>query len=88
MLENIYAIAAVLVVTVLSVSEVLKQTLNINTRYMPIVSVMMGVAVGYGASFLTSHDTYVMLCAGFIAGLTASGTFDLLKASKKVSDTK
>lgn len=80
---NIFMIAMVMVAIVLAVAEVLKKTLNINAQYMPIMSVMIGIFIGFILWPLSNYPVYVMLIAGFIAGLTASGTFDLLKAAKK-----
>lgn len=82
-LTNIFMIAMVMVAIVLAVAEVLKNTFNLNTQYMPITSVVIGIFIGLGLWPLTDYPVYIMLIAGFIAGLTASGTFDLLKAAKK-----
>lgn len=82
-LTNIFTVAAIMVAIVLAVSEVLKKTFNLNTQYMPITSVVIGIFIGLVLWPLAEYPMYVMLMAGFIAGLTASGTFDLLKAAKK-----
>ncbi|WP_347722501.1 hypothetical protein [Lysinibacillus capsici] len=76
-------IAMMMVANVLAVAEVLKKTFNLNTQYMPITSVVIGIFIGLVLWPLAEYPMYVMLMAGFIAGLTASGTFDLLKAAKK-----
>lgn len=83
-LTNIFTLAAIMVAIVLAVSEVLKKTFKINTQYMPITSVVIGIFVGLVCWPLSEYPVFVMIIAGFVAGLTASGTFDLLKASKKV----
>lgn len=83
-LTNIYTLAAIMTEIVLAVSEVLKKTFKINSQYMPITSVVIGIFIGHIFWPLSEYPVYVMLIAGFVAGLTASGTFDLLKASKKV----
>lgn len=82
-LTNIFMIAMVMVAIVLAVTEVLKKTFNLNTQYMPITSVVIGIFIGLILWPLAEFPLYVMLISGFIAGLTASGTFDLLKAAKK-----
>ena len=76
-------IAIGMVAIVLAVAEVLKKTFNLNTQYMPITSVVIGIFIGLVLWPLAEYPVYIMLMAGFIAGLTASGTFDLLKAAKK-----
>ncbi|WP_324730225.1 hypothetical protein VO178_09370 [Lysinibacillus fusiformis] len=82
-LSNIFMIAMVMVAIVLAVAEVLKKTFNLNTQYMPITSVVIGFFIGLVLWPLSEYPVYVMLMSGFIAGLTASGTFDLLKTVKR-----
>lgn len=82
-LTNIFSIAAIIVAIVLASAEVLKRTFKINKQFMPIVSVVIGVLIGAGFWPLSEHPLYVMIIAGFVAGLTAAGTFDVLKAAKK-----
>ncbi|MBL3728055.1 hypothetical protein JIN86_00325 [Lysinibacillus sp. HST-98] len=82
-LTNIFMIAIGMVAIVLAVAEVLKKTFNLNTQYMPITSVVIGIFIGLVLWPLASYPLYVMVISGFFAGLTASGTFDLLKAAKK-----
>lgn len=82
-LTNIFMLAMVMVAIVLAVAEVLKKTFEINALYMPITSVVIGILIGFVFWPLSDYPVYVMLIAGFIAGLTASGTFDLFKAAKK-----
>lgn len=45
-LTNIFMIAMVMVAIVLAVTEVLKKTFNLNTQYMPITSVVIGIFIG------------------------------------------
>ncbi|WP_244905113.1 hypothetical protein [Lysinibacillus boronitolerans] len=69
------------VAIVLAVAEVLKKTINLNTQNMPITSVVIGIFIGLVLWPLAEFPLYVMLISGFIAGLTASGTFDLIIGS-------
>ncbi|MFK5707096.1 hypothetical protein [Lysinibacillus boronitolerans] len=69
------------VAIVLAVVEVLKKTINLNTQNMPITSVVIGIFIGLVLWPLAEFPLYVMLISGFIAGLTASGTFDLIIGS-------
>lgn len=82
-LTNIFTLAAIMVAIIIAVAEVLKKTFNLDTQYMPITSVVIGIFIGLVLWPLSAYPVYVMLMSGFIAGLTASGTFDLLKAAKK-----
>ncbi|MCS1391689.1 MULTISPECIES: hypothetical protein [Lysinibacillus] len=74
-------IAIGMVAIVLAVAEVLKKTINLNTQNMPITSVVIGIFIGLVLWPLAEFPLYVMLISGFIAGLTASGTFDLIIGS-------
>ena len=80
-LTNIFMIAMMMVAIVLAVAEVLKKTFKLNAQYMPITSVVIGIFIGLVLWPLAEFPLYVMLISGFIAGLTASGTFDLIIGS-------
>lgn len=82
-LTNIFIVAMAIAAIVLAVSEVLKKTFNIKARYMPVASLVIGILIGLIFSPLSEHNMYLMAVAGGIAGLTASGTFDLAKSLVK-----
>lgn len=79
-LTFIFVIAVVLVAIITAVVEVVKKTFNIKARYLPITSVVIGIFVAILVWPLTEYSLYVMIVAGIIGGLTASGSFDLAKA--------
>lgn len=86
-LINLLLVAAVLVLFVNAIVEVVKRTTNLNKRFLPLVAVASGIfvsAVFYPLPF-HSYDLYTMLVTGFISGLTASGTFDITKAVKELT---
>lgn len=82
-LTILFIIGAALVAIVTAVVEVAKKTFKIKARYLPITSVVIGIFVAILVWPLTEYSLYVMIVAGIIGGLTASGSFDLAKAMKK-----
>lgn len=82
-LKNLFLIAVVLVTIVVALTEVLKKTLNIPTRFVPFLSVITGVLIALAFATYSGNSYYVMTLAGLIAGLAASGSFDLAKAIGK-----
>ncbi len=67
-----------LVPVVLAVTQVVKSFLT-DTRYIPVVSIVLGVA----ASFATPHvtDAFFTAVQGILIGLSASGLFSGVKTT-------
>ncbi|MER1999516.1 MAG: holin [Lysinibacillus sp.] len=82
-LFTVFIVAAAIVAIISAVTEVIKKTEKVSNRYMPIVSIAVGIFVGLALWPLTTYHWYLMTVAGVIAGLTASGTFDLAKVIKQ-----
>lgn len=85
-LSVIFIIAVALLAIITAVVEVVKKTFKIKARYLPITSVVVGILVAILIWPLTEYTLYLMVVAGIIGGLAASGTFDLLKATTKKDD--
>lgn len=71
---------ALLVSVVIALTEVLKRVFHFNTRYLPFVSLVIGVIAGiiYLEGSLKETALY-----GIIIGLSASGLFDQTKIITK-----
>ena len=82
-LTTLFIIALAIVGLITALVQVLKTTLNLKKRYVPIVSLAVGILFGLLLQPLTDHNFYTMAVAGLIGGLTASGTFDLTKVVKE-----
>ena len=87
-LTLIFIIAVALLAIITAVVEVVKKTFNVNTRYLPITSIVVGIFVAILVWPLTEYSLYMMVVSGIIAGLTSSGTFDLVKAVSKKDEAK
>lgn len=87
-LTPIYAIATVIAVITAALSQTFKVTFNITPRFMPLVSLVIGMLLGLCSKPITEAELPVLLWAGAISGLMASGLFDAAKKLIKKEDDK
>ena len=81
-MEAIFGVAIGITVGVSVLLEVVKQTVGgINERYLPLVSMLLGVVVAVVANLIPELELNIswlgLIVAGGIAGLSASGLYDL-----------
>ena len=81
-MEAIIGVAISITVGVSVLLEVVKQTVGgINERYLPLVSMLLGVIVAVVANLIPELELNIswlgLVVAGGIAGLSASGLYDL-----------
>ena len=81
-MEAIIGVAISITVGVSVLLEVVKQTVGgINERYLPLVSMLLGVVVAVVANLIPELELNIswlgLVVAGGIAGLSASGLYDL-----------
>lgn len=62
--------------------EVIKRADLVSTRYLPALSIVIGMITGFVMATGFNQDLAVYIAAGFIGGATASGVYDL--ASKSI----
>lgn len=86
-LAQVLAFASVLAVFVMSIVQLVKTTLNINKNYVPIVGVAAGLLIGAAAYPFTDMDIVLRLWSGGLAGLSATGLFELA-FNKRDGNTK
>ena len=82
LLNNILSAVAFVGVFSGIVVQVIKNAELVNKRYLPLVSVGLGMVVGYILAIGFYQDIPTCIAAGFIGGATASGVYDL--ASKSI----
>lgn len=85
-LNNVMAFASVLAVFVLALVQLVKTTVNLPKNIVPLIGVVIGIAVGAAASPFTDLDLVLRLWAGGLAGLSATGLFEL--GNKRDGSTK
>ncbi|WP_415841685.1 holin, partial [Paenibacillus macerans] len=76
-LTNVLAFASVLSVFVLAVVQLVKTTINLPKNWVPFIGVIIGVLIGAAAYPFTDMDLVLRLWAGGLAGLSATGLFEL-----------
>ncbi|WP_373737260.1 holin [Jeotgalibaca porci] len=77
LLNNILSAVAFVGVFSGIVVQVIKNAELVNKRYLPLVSVGLGMVVGYILAIGFYQDTATYIAAGFIGGAVASGVYDL-----------
>lgn len=85
-LNNVMAFASVLAVFVLALVQLVKSTVNLSKNIVPLIGVVIGVLVGAAATPFTDLDLVLRLWAGGLAGLSATGLFEL--GNKRDGGTK
>jgi hypothetical protein len=85
-LNNVMAFASVLAVFVLALVQLVKTTVNLPKNIVPLIGVVIGILVGAAASPFTDLELVLRLWAGGLAGLSATGLFEL--GNKRDGGTK
>ncbi|WP_429351688.1 holin [Paenibacillus sp. 4624] len=86
-MEVVLTFASVLAVFVLAGVQFVKKTVNIPANIVPAVGLVLGLLIGMASYPFTSLDLTLRLWAGGLAGLSATGLFELA-FSKRPGTTK
>ena len=81
-LSILFVIALAITGLITAIVQVLKTSLKITKRFVPIVSMAVGILFALLLQPITEFNLYTMALAGLIGGLAASGAFDLTKIAK------
>lgn len=85
-MDTIIVYAGVISVLTLAIVQLVKTSSNIPNKLMPLISTVIGVAVGVAALFIPEITGQLSvgghLLAGAISGLSASGLYDLAAKTK------
>lgn len=87
MLE-VLVLATILAVIIASLVEVVKRTVNVPKRALPVVGLALGLVVGALCYPFTSLDLTLRLWAGAFSGLGATGFFEIAKFMKFLKGEK
>ena len=79
LINNAVLVAVILAPITTGIIEVIKQTLNINNRYLPILSLLVGILVAVAIALGTGQDLVQYVLVGIVGGLSASGLYDQAK---------
>lgn len=86
-LTNTLAFATLISVFVLALVQLVKTTINVPKNLLPLIGLVIGVLVGAVAYPFTDLDLTLRLWAGGLAGLSATGLFELA-FSNRTGSTK
>lgn len=65
--------------TIVTVVEVLKESLGLPARFARLASLATGAALGLAASAMTSGDLGIGAAGGFLAGIAATASYAVAK---------
>ncbi|AIQ61869.1 holin [Paenibacillus stellifer] len=87
-LTDVLAFASVLAVFVLAGVQFIKTTVNVRKNLVPLIGVVIGLVIGWAAAPFTDLGLTLRLWAGALAGLSATGLFELAfnKSSGKTKE--
>jgi quinol-cytochrome oxidoreductase complex cytochrome b subunit len=77
-LDDVMAFASILAVFVLALVQLVKNSINIPRNAVPIIGLLIGLLIGAAAYPFTELDFVLRLWAGGLAGLSATGLFELV----------
>lgn len=81
LLNEAAALAVILAPVIAILVQLIKQT-AINTRWLPFVSIAIGLLTGVVFGAYMGADLFLYGLAGFLSGAGASGLFDAIKSAK------
>jgi len=77
-LDDVMAFASILAVFVLALVQLVKNSINVPRNTVPIIGLLIGLLIGAAAYPFTELDIVLRLWAGGLAGLSATGLFELV----------
>jgi hypothetical protein len=79
-MTQVLLIASVIAPVTTALVQAIKKTGHISDNYLPLTALVIGVLLGFGASFLfTGVPMAYLIWAGGISGLAATGLFENFK---------
>ena len=81
-MESVLLFATVISPIILALVELVKSAVNIPKKFIPLTALVLGIWVGLIAQPFTELDLFLRLWAGGLAGLSATGLFQLIPTKK------
>lgn len=82
-MEEILLFATILAPIILALTELVKKTTEVNKRFIPLIAFAIGLLTGLLATNFGNLETVERLWAGGLAGLSATGLFELALDKKE-----
>lgn len=76
LIDNAVLLAVVLAPLTTGIIEVVKTTIEVEKKYLPLISLLIGVAVALLLAIGTGQDLVQYTLVGLVGGLGASGLYD------------
>ncbi|MGE7615591.1 holin [Paenibacillus sp. NPDC101420] len=76
-MDDVMAFASILAAFVLALVQLVKNSINIPRNAVPVIGLLIGFLIGAVAYPFTDLDIVLRLWAGGLAGLSATGLFEL-----------
>lgn len=76
-LDNVMALASVLAVFILALVQLIKNNINLPRNIIPFIGLGIGLLIGAAAYPFTNLELTLRLWSGGLAGLSATGLFEL-----------
>ena len=77
-LDDVMAFASMLAIFVLALVQLVKKSIKLPRNAVPVVGFVIGLLIGAAAYPFTELDVVLRLWAGGLAGLSATGLFELV----------
>lgn len=71
--------AAILAPIITALVEMIKKAVNMPINFVPVLALLVGLLIGFAAQPFTDLDYVNRLWAGGLAGLAATGLFEIVK---------
>lgn len=76
-METVLILATLVLPIVLALVELVKRTVNVKKNLLPLIAFGIGLVIGAVSTPFTDLDLVLRLWAGGLAGLAATGLFEL-----------
>lgn len=84
-MAEVLIFASIIAPIITGLVEVVKKAVNIKINYVPLLALAVGALVGFAGEPFTELDLVNRLWAGGLAGLAATGLFELVKQREGTS---
>jgi len=74
---------AVVMTPIIAILVELVKSAHINKQFLPLISIVLGIAMGVVFSYAMSADVFLYGLAGLLSGASASGLYDVTKSVLK-----
>lgn len=81
-LLNEAALLAVLLAPIITIFIELLKTADLDKRWLPFLSIILGIAIGVIFAFASNADLFVYGLAGLLSGAASSGLYDSIKSAR------